>query len=182
MKRERRGFSRVVAGFSSYNGKFRLPLLLAQGSPIFHSSCEGELGIALESLQEKRDLIQACVQDLMFLSRGDRDPWFATRLTRGVRLRLEGKQKTPFSSRIATGMSWGPLSDQNGVKPTVEFAERTQDCSPGQARKEGHHIKKTRVSRGFSRAAAPVCGFSRGTTGSSGRLSSGVREVSSPCA
>ena len=57
MKRERLGFSRVVVGFLSYNGKFRLPLLLAQGSPVFHSSCEGELGIALESLQEKRDLI-----------------------------------------------------------------------------------------------------------------------------
>ena len=28
-----------------------------QGSPIFHSSCEGELGIALQSLQGKRDLI-----------------------------------------------------------------------------------------------------------------------------
>ena len=31
--------------------------VLAQGSPVFHSSCEGELGIALESLQGKRDLI-----------------------------------------------------------------------------------------------------------------------------
>ena len=31
----------------------RMPLVLAQGSPIFHSSCEGELGIALESLQGK---------------------------------------------------------------------------------------------------------------------------------
>ena len=28
----------------SYNGKFRLPLLLAQGSPFFHLSCQGELG------------------------------------------------------------------------------------------------------------------------------------------
>ena len=27
------------------------PLVLAQGSPIFHSSCEGKLGVALESLQ-----------------------------------------------------------------------------------------------------------------------------------
>ena len=73
MKRERRGFSRVVAGFLSYNGKFRLPLLLAQGSPVFHSSCEGEQGIALESLKGKWHLIYACVQDLMFHSRGDRD-------------------------------------------------------------------------------------------------------------
>ena len=55
------GFSRVAAGFSSYDGDFRLPLVLGQGSPIIHSSCEGELGVALESLQGKRNLIQACV-------------------------------------------------------------------------------------------------------------------------
>ena len=49
MTGEPRGFSRVAAGFSSYDGEFRLPLVLAQASPIFHSSCEGKLGIALES-------------------------------------------------------------------------------------------------------------------------------------
>ena len=53
---EPRGFSRVAAGFSSYDGAFRLPLVLALGSPIFHSSCEGKLGVALESLQGQGDL------------------------------------------------------------------------------------------------------------------------------
>ena len=48
MAGEPRGFTRVAAGFSSYDGEFRLPLVLAQASPIFHSSCEGKLGIALE--------------------------------------------------------------------------------------------------------------------------------------
>ena len=57
MTGESRGFSRVVAGFSSYYRECRLPLVLAQEIPIFHSSCEGELGIALESLQGKIDLI-----------------------------------------------------------------------------------------------------------------------------
>ena len=52
-----RGFSRVVAGLWSYDREFRLPLVLAQGSPVFHLSCELELGIALESLQGKIDLI-----------------------------------------------------------------------------------------------------------------------------
>ena len=33
------------------------PHVLAQGSPIFHSSFKGELGIGLESLQGKIDLI-----------------------------------------------------------------------------------------------------------------------------
>ena len=53
MTGEPRGFSRVAAGFSSYDEQFKMPLVLAQESPIFHSSCEGELGIALESLQGK---------------------------------------------------------------------------------------------------------------------------------
>ena len=73
MTGEPRGFSQDAEEFSSYDGKFGLPLVLAQGSPNFHSSCEGELGVALESLQGKRDLTQACFQDLMFLSSGDRD-------------------------------------------------------------------------------------------------------------
>ena len=57
MTGEPRGFPLVAAGFSNYDGEFRLPLALAQGSPIIHSICEGELGVALESLQGKRDLI-----------------------------------------------------------------------------------------------------------------------------
>ena len=56
MTGESRGFSQGAAGFSSYDGEFRLPLVLAQGSPIFHSSCEGELGLTpfrpLSGLQE----------------------------------------------------------------------------------------------------------------------------------
>ena len=54
---EPRGFSRVAAGFSSYDGDFRLPLVLALGSPNFPSSCEAKLGVVLESLQGQRDLI-----------------------------------------------------------------------------------------------------------------------------
>ena len=53
---EPRGFPRVAAGFSSYDGDLRLPLGLALGSPIFPSSCKGNLGVALESLQGRRDL------------------------------------------------------------------------------------------------------------------------------
>ena len=48
MTGEPRGFPRVAAGFSSYDREFRMPIVLAQGSPIFHSSCGGKLGIALE--------------------------------------------------------------------------------------------------------------------------------------
>ena len=54
---EPRGFSRVAAGISIYDGDLRLPLGLALRSPIFASSCEGKLGVALESLQGKIELI-----------------------------------------------------------------------------------------------------------------------------
>ena len=54
---ESRGFPRVAAGFSSYDGDLRLPLGLDLGSPNFPSSCERKLGVALESLQGPRDLI-----------------------------------------------------------------------------------------------------------------------------
>ena len=36
--------------YDKLRGKFRLPLVLAQRRPIFHSNCEGEMGVALESL------------------------------------------------------------------------------------------------------------------------------------
>ena len=49
---------------------------MALGSPIISSSCDGKLGVLLESLQGQRDLIEACVQNLIFLSREDRDPGF----------------------------------------------------------------------------------------------------------
>ena len=48
MTGEPRSVSRVVAGFSSYDGDLSLPLGLALGSPIFPSGCEGKLGVALE--------------------------------------------------------------------------------------------------------------------------------------
>ena len=54
---EPRVFSRFAAGFSSDDGDYRLPPLLALGSPVFHSIGEGKLGVSLESLQGQRDLI-----------------------------------------------------------------------------------------------------------------------------
>ena len=44
-------FFSSCGGILELRWEFRLLLVLAQGSPIFHSSCKGELAIALESLQ-----------------------------------------------------------------------------------------------------------------------------------
>ena len=42
-----------------YHGDLREPLVWCQENPVFHSSCELELGIALQSLQGKIDIIYA---------------------------------------------------------------------------------------------------------------------------
>ena len=92
----------------------------------------------------------------MFLSRDDWELGVAFQTHPGVRRRLEGKQRPSLSSRVATGISWSPLSGLKGVKPPLEFGERTRDCTPGHAGKEGPHLTKTGGSRWFYRAAAPV--------------------------
>ena len=38
-------------------------------------------------------------------------------IPRGVKPRLEGKPRTPLSSRVATRVSWSPLSGLKGVLP-----------------------------------------------------------------
>ena len=45
---------------------------------------------------------------------------------RGVRPRLEGKPRTPLSSRIATRFSWSPLSGLKGVQPPLPFGETSE--------------------------------------------------------
>ena len=86
----------------------------------------------------------------------------------------------PLSSQVVTQISWSPLGGLKGGRPPLQFGERTRDCAPGQAGKEGTHIARTGASQGFPRTAAPMGVFSRGTTRSSGSLSCGAREVRSP--
>ena len=62
------------AGFlTRYERELREPLVWRQENPVFHSSCKLELGVALQSLQGKIDLIYACVQDLVFHYWANRD-------------------------------------------------------------------------------------------------------------
>ena len=68
-----------------------------------------------------------------------------SRLPRGFRPRLEGKQGTVISSRAATRISWSPLSRLKGIHPTLQFGERLGITL--QARKE----KKALSSRGRGR-------------------------------
>ena len=115
----------------------------------------------------------------MFLARGNRDLGVAFQTHPESQAYLEWKQRTPVSSRVSPGMSWSPLSGLKGVKPPVEFEQKSRDDSPGHAGNEGPHLVMT-GRRGFPPSVAPVWVFPRGTRGGSGSLSCGVREIRSP--
>ena len=92
--------------------------------------------IPLESLQSTRDLLLDCVQDLMFLSRGDRDLGVAFQTHTGNQASSRGEAKdTTFLSRC-DGYHLEPTIWTKGVKPPVEFGERIRDCSSGHAGKK----------------------------------------------
>ena len=67
----------------------------------------------------------------------------------------------PYQHFDHTGICWSSLGGLKGVKPPEAFGERPRDWSLGHAGDEGPHLSMTGESRGCSRAAAPVCGFSR---------------------
>ena len=171
---ELRRDSRLTTGISGF-------LLCRPGKPKLPFEFLGKAGGCARLTEGQRDLIESCVQDLIFISREIGISGLHSRLTRGIRPRLEGKQRTPLSSRVATRISWSPLSGLKGVKPPLQFGERTRDCSPGHAGKEGPHLSMMGASQGFPLAVPPVGVFSRGTTRITGSLSCGVREVRSPC-
>ena len=60
--RRRRGWQRIrwLHGITDSMHMSLSPLGLALGSPIFPSGCEGKLGVALESLQGRRDSCPLC--------------------------------------------------------------------------------------------------------------------------
>ena len=94
---------------------------VAPGKSNLHLSCEGEPGIPLESLRGKYTSSRLVSRNSVFLSSGIGISGLHSRFTRGVRPRLELKQRTPISSPVVTGVSWSPLSGLKGVTPPVEF-------------------------------------------------------------
>ena len=96
----------------------------------------------------------------MFLFRGDRDLGVAFPTHQGFQVSSRGEAKDSALLSSQGGISWSPLSGLKGVKPPVEFGERTRDCCPGHAGKEGPHLTMTGAFRGFSLAAAQEWCFS----------------------
>ena len=117
----------------------------------------------------------------MFLSMGNRDLGVAFHTHPGSQAssRGEAKDSTLFSSRYRSLLEpteWPKMSQAScGVWREVSGL-LSRPCI-----KDGPHLEMTGAFLGFSRAAAPVWVFLRGTTGSSGSLSCGANEIRSPC-
>ena len=92
--------------------------------------------------------------------------------------RGEAKDSTLFSSRdryLLEPTEWPKMSQAScGVWREVSGL-LSRPCI-----KDGPHLEMTGAFLGFSRAAAPVWVFLRGTTGSSRSLSRGANEIRSP--
>ena len=126
MTGEPRGFSRVAAGFSSYDGEFRMPLVFAKGSlssirvakeswGLLSSECRANrphLGLCPEASVplQGRKVSQGCIPD----APGE------------TGIHLEWKQRTLLCSGVATGISWSSLGGLKGVKPP-EALERGRE-------------------------------------------------------
>ena len=93
--------------------------------------------------------------------------------------RVEAKNSALLSSR--DGYLLEPPEWPKGSQASCGVWRENSGLFPRACRNEGPHLEMTGESRCFSRAAAPVGDFSRGTTASSGILSWGARDVGSPC-
>ena len=94
---------------------------VGRGKSNVHSSSKGALGIALVSQQGKLTSSRLVSRNSVFLSNIDRDLGIALNVHPGRRPHFEWQQRTSLSSRVATSISWSPLSGLNKVKPPVEF-------------------------------------------------------------
>src|SRR5574337_935705 len=181
MTGEPRGFSRVAAGFSSYDGEFRMPLVLAQEVQSSIRVSKESWGLLSSDCRANKPHLGLCPKANAPLQGRPGSRGCIPDAPGETGIHLEWKHRTPLCCRVATGISWSSLGGLKGVKPPEAFGERPRDWSLGHAGDEGPHLSMTGDSRGCSRAAAPVCGFSRGTTARSVSLSWGAREVGSPC-
>ena len=72
------------------------------------------------------------------------------------------KRRVPSrESRVATRVSWSPLSGLKGVQPPLPFGERTRDCSPGHAPERPLKLHSIPDSQRHPQKLSAVTGTSR---------------------
>ena len=122
---ESRGFPRGFAGslgfLSGCDVDPTVPLLLPQGSQVSFHVVMGTSGFLAIHCMGSRPQIELCPETPCFSPVGTGISGLRSRFAWRVRRCLELKEGTLLSSRVATGISWSPLSGLKGVKPPMKF-------------------------------------------------------------
>ena len=98
-------FSRVAAGFSSYDGELREPLVLPPGSTISIRVMMGSWGLLSSHCRANRPHLGFCSENPYSSPKATGISVLHSRFTRGVMPRLQWKQRIPLSSPVAMGIS-----------------------------------------------------------------------------
>ena len=101
-------FSQVVAVFSSYDRELREPLMLPQGCPISIRVARGSWGLLSSHCTANKPHLGFCLENPCSSPMATGISVLHSRFTRGVRPRLEWKQRILLSFPIAMGVSWSP--------------------------------------------------------------------------
>ena len=115
----------------------RIPLILHHGSQVSFRVVTGTLGFLPSHCRVNIPQIDLCPETPCTSPVGTGISGLHSRFPWGGRPRLELKQRTLLSSRVAMSISWSPLSGFKGVKAPMEFSEGTWDSSLGPPRKKG---------------------------------------------
>ena len=121
MTRETRGFSRVEAGFSSYNGEFRLPLVLAQEVQSSIQLVTESCGLLSSHFRAKSPHLGLGPGRNVPLSRGNRDIGvaFQSHPVGHTSSRVEAKDSTTQHLRLPSILAPGTFGNLDWIPPTT---------------------------------------------------------------
>ena len=135
------GFPRGLVGSLGFlpgcDVDLRILLILHHGSQVSFRVVTGTSGFLPSHCRVNIPQIDLCPETPCSSPVGTGISGLHSRFPWGVRPRLELKQRTLLSYRVAMGISWSPLSGLKGVKTPMEFSEGTWDFSLGPPRKKG---------------------------------------------
>ena len=146
---EPRGFSRVAAGFSSYDGEFRMPLVLAQEVQSSIRLAMDSWGLLPSDCRANRPHLVLCPEaNIPLLGQQESRGCIPDSPGESGLISIGSKElRSPLESRR---LFFGAPEWPKGVKHPLEFGEKTLDGSSGHAGNESPHLAMTGSSRGFS--------------------------------
>ena len=180
MRGEPRGFSRVAAGFSSYDVEHREPLVVPQGSPISIQVVRATWELLMSHCRANRPHLGMCPQIPCSFPMATGISWCIQGSPgESGPARVEGNNSALLSSCNAYHLE--QTEWPKGSQASCGVLREDSGLLSRPCRKRGPHLEMTGKSRGFCfELQWDVWGFSRVTMRNTGSLLCGPREFQSP--